>query len=205
MIEESPSTEAMRTPGRFVWRALLLLIPVVSPAAMHAQAEPTAVRKMDLQAGGFFTFGHSNYLPWDTDGNPAPLSDLTRTVRIMGGGGYVAADFKPHIGVEIDIRHLTGASNGGNQTSYELGGRYVFLRTASFAPYARVSYGRGVYAYPGNAAVMSFNLFGLSGGVDYHLTSALTLRGEYEWQSWIAVPLRNPRPQTATIGVAYHF
>lgn len=195
----------MKPFNHFVWRVLLLSLPILSPIAMHPQAQPTAYRSLDVQAGGSFVLGRSNYLPWDTDAQSAPLSDLTRTVKSMGGGVYVAADFMPHFGAELNIRHLAGSDNGGSQTSYELGGRYLFLRRESFNAYSRVSYGRGVYSYPSNVATLSFNLFSAAGGVDYHLNQAINIRAEYEWQHWLSVPLRDPAPQTLSIGVAYRF
>ncbi|MDE1175826.1 MAG: outer membrane beta-barrel protein [Edaphobacter sp.] len=183
----------------------MVLYVMLRAHPMYGQAEYTAIQKLDLQAGGSFSIGRSNYLPWDTQGNPAPLSDLTRKVNLLGGGAYLAADFRPHIGVEFNFHHLNGSGNGGKQTTYEVGGRYILTRRYRFIPYGRVSYGRGVYDYPSGSATLSFNLMGIGGGLDYHLSRSINLRADYEWQKWINVPLRTPNPQALTIGVAYHF
>lgn len=186
-------------------RAALLFFSMTGwSAAAHAQADYTATRLADIQAGASFNFARSNYLPWDTQGNPAPLSDLTRKSNLMGAGAYATFDFRPHLGAEFNFRHL-GNGTDGKQTTYEIGGRYVVTRKFRFLPYGRASYGRGVYGYPRNSATLSFNLYGLGGGIDYNLSPRINLRVDYEWQSWLNVPLRNPSPQIVTIGVAYHF
>lgn len=196
--------------GQKIQRTLpLLLATLISSFAaspsVRAQAAYPATRAADLQAGGFFSFGRSNYLPSDTQGNPAPLSDLTRTLNLRGGGAYAALDFSSHLGAEFDFRHVGAAGQGNTQTTYELGARYSLFQKRRFHPFVRLSYGRGTYVYDDKVATLSFNLIGVSGGTDFALSRAFNLRAEYEWQDWLSVPLRKPSPQVVSLGIAYHF
>lgn len=150
-------------------------------------------------------FGESQYLPVDTQGNPAPLSDLTRQVKLLGGGAYASLDLRHHVGVEIDFAHLAASNDASAQTSVQGAGRYILFRGHRMIPYLSASFGRGWYSYPEGLATIGYSLYGLGGGVDYHLAHSFNVRTAYEYQSWLGVPLKNPQPQILSIGVAYHF
>lgn len=166
---------------------------------------PAATAAGVLQIGGTASFAKSNYLPYDTDGNPAPLSDLTRQIRSSGFGAYATFDFREHLGVAIDLDRLNATDDTSKQTAFEGGLRYMFFHHAGFTPYVRASFGRGLYDYTGNAASIGYNLYGLAGGTDFRLSHSFNLRAEYEYQSWLNVPLRNPQPQIVKLGIAYRF
>jgi hypothetical protein len=166
-------------------------------AAMQAQKMPTATRSLDIQAGGEFVYGHSDY-----------------GSRIKGYGGYATIDFKPHFGLELDYHQANGSEKLYERT-YEIGGRYV-LRHNRWDPYAKLMYGRGVL----NSSVtvdngtaffccnnLAYNMFVLGGGVDYKLKPYLNIRGDFEYQDWLSgVLLPNGlTPYLGSIGVAYHF
>ena len=192
-------------PLRHLWIKYLLALTMSATPLANAQARYTATRPGDLQAGGSVDLVNSKYLPWDTDGNSAPLSDLSRNVRSIGGGAYVAFDFKEHWGAEFNFHHVNASNDSSKQTTFELGGRYILTHKFRFAPYARASFGRGLYGYPNNLATLGYNLYGFAGGTDYNLSRSFNLRLEYEYQSWMSVPVHNPQPQVVTIGIAYHF
>lgn len=165
------------------------------PVDSRAQASrATAYRKADLQIGGYFTYVKPDYTPQN----------------FRGFGGYLTYDFKPHWGVEASVRqaNTTGANHVYERT-YEIGGRYVFHK-GPFNPYARASFGRGVFNFPyidpnPPIANLAYNLFSFAGGVDYNLIPAINLRADYEYQSWLSFPPRGLKPQALSVGVAYHF
>lgn len=159
----------------------------------------TAYRNADLQVGGYFTFVRPDY-----------------GQNLIGYGAYATYDFLPHWGAEFNFRQAD--SRNGNslyERTYELGGRYIITRKRGFVPYARASYGRGVINFPKGGILygdnLAYNLMAFGGGVDYHLTRAINLRGDYEYQHWFSFPgvpgITNSSlsPQAVSVGVAYHF
>ncbi len=149
----------------------------------------SADRKADLQVGGYYVFVSPDYTP----------------PHFPGFGGYVTYDFKPHWGVEANIRQAnTTASDKVSERTYEIGARYV-LRRGPFNPYVRVSCGRGVFNFPYNVANLAYNLYSFGGGLDYNLVPSINIRGDYEYQSWMNFPPHGLKPQAISIGIAYHF
>lgn len=199
----------LRPPQTASRRALLDVFAlaglVIFCACSCAQAAYTASRAGELQFGGSFGLGRSNYLPVDVQSNAAPLSDLSRTVNLLGGGAYGSFDMKRYVGAGLDFRRLNARGDSSAQTSIEASFRYTLFRGFRFAPYLQAGFGHGWYRYPQGAGTLGHNLYGLGGGLDYHLSRSLNLRGAYEYQSWIGVPIRNPQPQTLSVGIAYRF
>jgi opacity protein-like surface antigen len=180
---------------------------LLSASALFAQAAYTAGRAGDLQLGAEFVLGQSKYLPVQTvSGSFIDPVVLSQRVKLKGFGSYATFDWREHYGVELNIRHVKGNLNDGqSETTYEFGGRYVIARKYRMAPYAKAMIGRGVYNYPDSAGSLAFNLYALGAGVDFHATSSINVRAEYEYQSWLSVPIQNPQPQIVSIGVAYRF
>jgi hypothetical protein len=174
---------------------LSLLLVAGSVSAMQAQKLPTATRSLDIQAGGEFTYGHSDY-----------------GRDIKGYGFYGDVDFKPHYGVELEYNQANGTDLIYERT-YKVGGRYVFFRRPRWTPYAKVMYGRGVFNFPPffpggqSAANLAYNMAVIGGGVDYKIKPYLNIRGDFEYQDWFSnLGLKNGlTPYFGTIGVAYHF
>ena len=159
--------------------------------ALEGQATPTASKAFDLQVGGGFVLVKGDY--------------GTRYYR--GGAFYSTLDFSPHFGAEIDFHQATYPSSAQYERTYEIGGRYH--RTyGRLSPYAKVLYGRGVFNYVYNSAVvanLAYNEFAFGGGADYAVFPWLNVRGDYEYQMWHSFPPNGLTPQVITIGVAYHF
>lgn len=173
---------------------LPLMLLASSVLALDAQKLPTATRSTDIQIGGEFVYGHSDY-----------------GTRVKGYGGYCTIDFKPHLGLEFDYRQANG-SDLIYERSYEVGGRYV-IRKKRWNPYVRVMYGRGVFNFPPyfpkgqSSANLAYNMAVIGGGADYKLKPYLNLRGDFEYQNWFSnLGLNNGlTPYLGSIGVAYHF
>lgn len=179
-------------------RLLLLTLALAAflgaVSVSQAQKLPTATRSLDIQAGGDFIFGKSDY-----------------GTNLKGYGGYGTIDFKPHFGLMLDF-HQANGTNQIYERTYEVGGRYV-RHYGRINPYGKVMYGRGVFNFPPpsfstiSAGNLAYNLFAIGGGVDYKLKRYLNIRGDYEYQIWQSGPglINGLTPQLASIGVAYHF
>jgi len=179
-------------------RALfVLLFAAVAATAMQSQKLPTATKTLDIQAGGDFVYGHSDY-----------------GTRLKGYGIYSTIDFKPHFGVELDLHQGNGTDQIYERT-YEVGARYM-RHYGRFSPYAKVMVGRGVFNFPpyptdpagGPRANLAYNMFALGGGTDYKLKSYLNLRADFEYQDWASDRLELQHgltPYLLSIGAAYHF
>jgi hypothetical protein len=176
----------------------LLLLTLVLGAALTAQAQklPTAEKRLDIQAGGSFVYGHSDY-----------------GTTLKGYGIYGNIDFKPHFGLVLDFHQAPGV-NKINERTYEIGGRYV-RHYGRINPYGKIMYGRGVFNFPPpsfepggpSSGSLAYNLGAIGGGVDYRLRRSINLRGDYEYQIWKSGPalVNGLTPWLASIGAAYHF
>ena len=182
--------------------ALMLFSGAVSTS--QAQKLPTATKLLDIQAGGDFVYGKSDY-----------------GSNLRGYGFYGTVDFRQHFGLMLDFHQ---ANEGGTlygtvsnpiyERTYEVGGRYV-RHYGRFDPYAKVMIGRGVFNGPpspfnpteGASFNLAYNMLAIGGGVDYKLKRYLNIRGDYEYQVWKSGPgiVNGLTPQLASVGVAYHF
>lgn len=164
---------------------------------LYGQAEPTAIRSGDLQVGGMFNLGNSDY----------------SVNRFRGYGAYSTFDFRYHFGLTAEFHQLNdpNSSEGMYERTYLIGPRYV-LHYRRFRPYAEVMYGRGVFNFPpiitpkGKlGANLAYNLAAVGGGVDYRLRRSINLRADYEYQSWIGFRPHGLTPSILEVGGAYHF
>jgi opacity protein-like surface antigen len=171
--------------------ALALLFACCLSAAARAQASSTASRPGDLQFGGGFTYGSSDY--------------NFNKVTLTGVALYADFNNREHWGFEGGFHQLTPSSDSTvYQRTFEVGPRF-FLTRGRLTPYAKLLYGRGVYNFSGNVANIAYNLYTVGGGGDLALTPTFNLRADYELQSWLGFPLATLHPNLYTIGLAYHF
>ncbi len=184
-----------RSMQRSLKRCLTTLLAAAAlltfSSSAHAQASvATASRRADLQVGGYFVV--------------VPKPDYTDHT-FYGGGAYATYDFMPHFGVEASYRQANTSSNEKTyERTYEVGGRYV-RHYGRFAPYARASYGRGVFNFPDNTANLAYNMFSFGGGVDMRAMKHINVRADYEYQHWLSFLHSGLSPQVISIGAAYHF
>lgn len=170
--------------------ALVGLLASGSGATANAQALLTASRAGDIQVGGGFSYGTSDYGP-----------------KIMGGTFYADFDFMKHVGLELGFHQLSDSQSQLYERTYEVGGRYLVRPRGELKPYVKGMYGRGVLNYPYNTGNIAYNMFVLGGGVDYGIKRWLTVRGDFEYQDWLSGPgiPNGLTPMVATVGVAYRF
>jgi opacity protein-like surface antigen len=190
----TPQTSSSRHNGlQLQVRALAfaLLIACCLSTLARAQSSPTASRAGDLQFGGGFAFGVSDY--------------NFNKVSLAGGTLYASFDRREHWGYEVDFHQVKSSSDSTvYERTYEFGPRF-YLTRGRFTPYGKVLYGRGVYNFSNNVANIAYNLYTFGGGTDFALTPTLNLRADYEFQSWSGFPLATLHPSLLSIGVAYHF
>jgi hypothetical protein len=173
---------------------LLLTLALGAGSMARAQKLPTAEKLLDIQAGGSFVYGHSDY-----------------GTTLKGYGIYGSIDFKPHFGLVLDFHQAPGTDKI-NERTYEIGGRYV-RHYGRINPYAKIMYGRGVFNFPPparsteSAGSLAYNLGAIGGGVDYKLRRSINIRGDYEYQIWKSGPelVNGLTPWLASVGAAYHF
>ncbi len=171
--------------------ALIPLLACCLISAALAQSSPTASRAGDLQFGGGFTLGNSDY--------------NFNNVSLNGGAFYISFDQRSHWGYEAGFHQVKPSSDASvYERTYEVGPRF-YLTKGRFAPYAKVLYGRGVYNFSGNIANIAYNLYTFGGGTDFYLTPGLNLRADYEYQNWQGFPIDTLHPGLITIGAAFHF
>jgi len=168
---------------------LLILSFVLTPAALHAQAQPTATLRASLQAGGGVISADSDYA----------------TQRYKGIFGYADLDLGPHLGGEFVIHQIYSPNNDQvNERTYELGLRYH--RTyGRLAPYARIMAGRGVFNFPQSLGNLAYNLAAAGAGVDLRITRHVNLRADYEYQHWFSFQSSSLSPSLLSVGGAYRF
>ncbi len=166
------------------------VVALATVAVAHGQhTVPAAERRGMLQVGGGFTLAKPDY---------------TQS-RFRGGSLYATLDVSPHLGVEFMFHqeNTPGTDKIGERT-YELGPRYVW-HLSHVEPFLKVSYGRGVFNFPYDAANLAYNMVTATGGVDVPVQRHITVRGEYEYQRWLNFPPNGLTPQLVTVGAAYRF
>lgn len=186
--------------GRSRPTCIIFLLSIVlfcaNASAQHTAY--TAVRQGDLQLGGGFSYALTR-----DSGDSYAIQTGYSNEHITGFKLYGNYDFKTHFGIEADVNQLNG-KNSVYERTYEIGPRYV-LRYDRWDPYVRVMYGRGVFNFPQNIANLAYNIGVVGGGVDYHLSTHINLRADYEYQKWFGFPPHDLTPSILSIGAAYHF
>lgn len=179
----------LKTLKTFALPAFLLAFPSLG----HAQALPTAVARVSLQAGGGYSYAEPDY----------------GQKSIQGGSGFVDFDFRPHFGVEGDV-HIIALVTPLDlaEDSYLAGPRFI-LPHGRFNLYAKALFGVGkiviqeVQDNPEGGAG-SYFAYAAGGGVDIRATRHLVVRAfDFEYQHWSYQT--GLTPSVITVGLAYKF
>ena len=162
-----------------------------------SQASPTATRFADLQVGGGFVNGNSDY---------------SRS-RFNGYDIYGDLDFHHNFGAEAEYHYISDGDPNTHvyQRTYEIGARYS-RHFGPYQPYAKLMIGRGVHNYNYDVANFAYNIGAIGGGTDIRIRRHFNARLDYEYQRWSSFR-RNPSslpndsltPSMLSVGLAYHF
>ncbi len=169
------------------------------PIFLLAQAvAPVTPKRATITAGGYFSFGQTDYGQRHAFG-PGLYADFDyRVWRNVGVGVEGEARFLDFL---TDSSSGKGISEqnflGGPRVTYELGRKWV--------PYVKFLVGGSRFHYPNFISNQTYNYttFAGGGGVDYKISSRLTIRPvDFEYQHW-QFPPTGLTPWVYSAGVSY--
>jgi opacity protein-like surface antigen len=192
---------------------LSLLVFILMTGGYAYGQTPAAAKQStpSLQVGGEFS-------GFDTDvaKSPAPFE--------YGVGIYADLKVLGPVGIEAEARTIQFNQYENVRQDIVSGGlRYVLdrgpLAAHRYLLYAKALGGlgsadfpHGTYGQDPSRRHDTFSTFTVGGGVDYRLNRRISLRGEYEYQSWFdygrglgKIGLGTANPTGFSVGVAYRF
>lgn len=174
--------------------AIALLAPLCFASRSFAQAEPTAHRGGELQAGLAFSNGSTDEV----------------SKRIGGASAFADFDLTPHFGLEADV-HLLDFFTPQDyaQQTYLAGGR-AFIHRQRYTPYVKVLGGLGRTVSQSAFSVAdpdlneAFGVLALGGGLDIRIPHQLIVRAvDFEYQLWPSYYPNGLNPTVLSFGLAY--
>jgi len=172
------------------------------------QAIPAATRKIDIQAGGLFTYAVPDYTPQNA----------------IGYGIFGDVDFTRHWGAELAFNSIEILQHSpAKEWTFEYGVRY-HRDYGRYSPYLKASGGYGQFNFAPvfyqHGTDDDYNLISFGGGVDIALTNRLGIRAGAEYQHWFTGSVVGPpgsggpgqdvylpdglTPALFQVGVTYH-
>ena len=144
------------------------------------QAIPGATRRIDIQAGGLFTYAVPDYTPQNA----------------VGYGIFGDVDFTPHWGAELAYNSISILQHApAKEWTFEYGARY-HRDYGRWSPYAKVSAGYAVFDYNltfyQHGASIGYNIISFGGGTDFAITNRIGVRAGLEYQSWFTGSQKGP-------------
>jgi hypothetical protein len=136
------------------------------------QAIPGATRRLDIQAGGLFTYAVPDYTPQNA----------------IGYGIFGDVDFTPHWGAELAFNSIEILQHSpAKEWTFEYGARY-HRDYGRYSPYLKASGGYGQFNFAPvfyqHGTDDDYNLISFGGGVDITLTNRFGIRAGAEYQHW---------------------
>ncbi len=178
-----------------VKKFLGVLVFLVFPIFLHAQAvSPVTPKLATLSVGGYFSFGQMDYGQHHNVGLGAYGDFDYRIWREVG------------VGVEGEARFLDWHTKSGVYDQNFLGGPRVTYRfRRNVLPYAKFLYGGTRFHYPNfiSNQIYTYTTYAIGGGLDYNLTSHITIRPiDFERQH-LDFPPTGLTPWVYSAGVSY--
>lgn len=176
---------------KFLGGLVLLLFPIL----LHGQAlSPVTPKVASLSAGGYFSYGQTDY----------------GQNHAYGPGAYIDFDYKiwrsVGIGAEGEARFLDFNTVGGLYEQNFLGGpRMTYTIGRRWEPYVKFLAGGSRFHYPTFISNQVYNYTTLAGGggLDIHINQRWTLRPvDFEYQHW-DFPPTGLTPWVYSAGVSY--
>lgn len=183
-------------------RSLVALFSILSAAgavSARAQVVPSATRgQISITVGGMASMFQPDYA-----GNG--VREVAPN-RLYGVGTYVDVRFTRWIQLEAEGRWLRfNQFENIYQDNYLIGERlpihrYKFMNAT---PYVKALGGFSQMNFENNVAWGRFTDFAFGGGVDFQVTKKISVRGDFEsqtWPSWLSSSLY---PYGGSVGVGY--
>ena len=188
---------------------LILAMLAASSSFAVGQAIPGATRRIDIQAGGLFTYAVPDYTPQNA----------------IGYGVFADVDITPHWGAELAFNSISILQHSpAKEWTFEYGVRY-HRDYGRWSPYLKASAGYGTFDFSPQfyqlGASIGYNLISFGGGTDFSITNRIGVRAGMEYQNWFTGGAIGPpniggpgydhylphglTPALFQVGVTYHF
>jgi len=156
---------------------------------LSAQVTPSAFRSpISLTVGGTVSAFNPDYVQ----------------NKMIGVGGFVDLNLFHGVGVEAEGRWLRFREPYGiSQDNYLIGPRVQLHHLWHFRPYVKALGGFSEMTFEDNIAQGRFTTFEAGGGLDYHLTRRISVRGEGDFQWWPEFLGSSLTPYGVSAGVGY--
>ena len=151
---------------------LTLAMLAASSSFAFGQAIPGATRRIDIQAGGLFTYADPDYTPQ----------------KAIGYSIFGDVDFTPHWGAELAFNSIDILQHSpAKEWTFDYGARY-HRDYGRFSPFLKVSGGYGMFDFAPDfyqhGTDDGYTIMSFGGGVDISLTNRFAIRGAMEYQKW---------------------
>lgn len=182
-----------RTAIKFQTTAFFALLApalfLASAGIAHAQTTPSGNRgELHLSVGGTGSFDTVNY----------------GSRQMYGATAFVDAESTGHFGLEAEARFIEFPAQTDNvhAETYSAGGRYHWVLTNHWQPYAKALIGFGNFNYAYNLGQDQDLVVTAGGGVDFRWTRRVFLRvADFEYQDWPEAHYGNLTPINLSAGL----
>ena len=179
--------------------ALFSILSVAGAISARAQVVPSATRgQISITAGGMASMFQPDY----AGGGSRSVAPN----RLYGLGAYVDVKFTRWIQLEAEGRWLRfNQSDDINEDNYLIGERLPIHRFKYLGatPYVKALGGFSKMNFENNVAWGRFTTFAFGGGVDFKVTKRITVRGDFESQTWPSWLNSSLYPYGGSVGVGY--
>ena len=124
--------------------------------------------------------------------------------QMYGACAFVDAETTGHFGLEAEGRWIEFPQQNDNvhAETYSIGGRYHFVLTNHWQPYAKALIGCGSFNYPYNLGQDHDLIVTAGGGMDFRWTHRIYFRvADFEYQDWPEAHYGNLTPFNVSAGL----
>jgi hypothetical protein len=124
--------------------------------------------------------------------------------QMFGAGAFVDAETTGHFGLEAEGRWIEFPQQNDNlhAETYSIGGRYHWVLTRHWQPYAKALIGFGSFSYPYGDGQDHDLIVTAGGGVEFRCTHRIYFRvADFEYQDWPEAHYGNLTPFNVSAGL----
>jgi hypothetical protein len=124
--------------------------------------------------------------------------------QMFGAGAFVDAETTGHFGLEAEGRWIEFPQQNDNlhAETYSIGGRYHWVLTRHWQPYAKALIGFGSFSYPYGDGQDHDLIVTAGGGVEFRCTHRIYFRvADFEYQNWPEAHYGNLTPFNVSAGL----